>query len=82
MAVTLTEKGQITIPLAVRRRLGLKPGMRLAFDDTVPYLKAIRVVDVEQMRRALGCLASDGTPDAQKLTSREMIEVLRGPADA
>ena len=30
MAVTLTEKGQITIPLAIRKRLGLKAGMRFS----------------------------------------------------
>ncbi len=82
MAVTLTEKGQITIPLAIRRRLGLKPGMRLVFDETVPYLKAIREVDIEQMRSALGCLATDGTPDAKQLSSKEMIDLLRGPTDA
>ena len=82
MAVTLTEKGQITIPLPVRRRLGLKPGMRLVFDESVPYLKAIREVDIEQMRIALGCLQSDGTAEAQRLGSEAMIEVLRGgPTD-
>jgi AbrB family looped-hinge helix DNA binding protein len=32
MAVaTLTSKGQITIPVEVRRKLGLKPGDRVAF---------------------------------------------------
>jgi AbrB family looped-hinge helix DNA binding protein len=82
MTVTLTEKGQITIPMAVRRRLGLKPGMRLVFDETVPYLKAIREVDVVQMRSALGCLLTDGTPEAKQASSAEMIELLRGPADA
>ncbi len=82
MAVTLTEKGQITIPMAVRRRLGLKPGMRLVFDETVPYLKAIREVDVVQMRSALGCLLTDDTPEAKHVSSAELIELMRGPADA
>lgn len=81
MAVTLTEKGQITIPMAVRKRLGLKPGMRLVFDETVPYLKAVREVDLKQMRSALGCLLEVGTADAQRLTSHAMIELLRGPSD-
>lgn len=80
MATTLTEKGQITIPLAVRQRLGLKPGMRLVFDETVPYLKAVREVDIEQMRSAMGCLSRLGTDEALSFDSETMVERLRGPA--
>lgn len=81
MAVTLTEKGQITIPLKIRQRLGLKPGMRLVFDEEAPFLKATREVDVAQMRTTLGCLAQDGTPEAQCLSSEKLIETLRGSAE-
>ena len=59
MAVTLSEKGQIKIPLKIRQRLGLKPGMRLVFDEEASFLKATREVDLAQMRTALGCLARD-----------------------
>ena len=59
MAVTLSEKGQIKIPLKIRKRLGLKPSMRLVFDEEAPFLKATREVDLAQMRTALGCLARD-----------------------
>ena len=38
-ASTLTSKGQVTIPAEVRRRLGLKPGDRVAF-----------VVDADEVR--------------------------------
>jgi AbrB family looped-hinge helix DNA binding protein len=78
MAVTLTEKGQITIPLAIRKRLGLKAGMRLVFDETVPYLKATREVNLEQMRSTLGCLNRVGTPEAKRMSSIEMMQFLRG----
>ncbi len=78
MAVTLTEKGQITIPLAIRKRLGLKAGTRLVFDETVPYLKATREVDIERMRSTLGCLARDGNELGKTLSSAEMITLLRG----
>ncbi len=81
MAVTLTEKGQITIPLAVRKRLGLKPGMKLIFDDTVPYLKAVREVDAAQMRRALGCLATEGNDLGKSLDSAALIDDMRGAVD-
>lgn len=81
MAVTLTEKGQITIPLAIRKRLGLKPGMRFVFDETAPYLKATREVDIAEMRSAIGCLRTDGTPQAQQLSSGELLELMRGPAE-
>jgi AbrB family looped-hinge helix DNA binding protein len=30
--MTLTTKGQVTIPLAIRQKLGLLPGTRVAFD--------------------------------------------------
>jgi AbrB family looped-hinge helix DNA binding protein len=78
MAVTLTEKGQITIPLAIRKRLGLKAGMRLVFDETVPYLKATREVDIERMRSTIGCLTRDGNELGKTLSSAEMMTLLRG----
>lgn len=34
MGATITSKGQITIPIDVRRALGLRPGMRVAFVPT------------------------------------------------
>ncbi len=30
---TITSKGQTTIPMSIRRRLGLKPGDRLVYDE-------------------------------------------------
>ena len=45
MKATLTSKGQITIPLVIRERLGLRPGHVLEFDEKAPYLKAARAID-------------------------------------
>ncbi len=44
MTATITSKGQITIPLSVRKKLNLKPGDQLEFDETAPILTARRIV--------------------------------------
>jgi AbrB family looped-hinge helix DNA binding protein len=56
---TMTSKGQITIPIKVRRALGLKPGVRIDFyeiDDGEYALRA-KTGSIMDMR---GCLAYDG----------------------
>ncbi len=55
MKATLTSKGQITIPAKVRRKLGLRPGHVLEFDEDSPYLKAVLAFDEEAMRSVIGC---------------------------
>ncbi len=55
MKATLTSKGQVTIPLSIRTKLGLKPGQVLDFDETTPYLRATAVFDDAEMRSVLGC---------------------------
>ncbi len=55
MKATLTSKGQITIPVKIRRKLGLEPGQVLDFDEEAPFLKAIPVFDEDAMRAVQGC---------------------------
>ena len=55
MKATITSKGQITIPAKVRRRLNLKAGHVLDFDEEAPYLKATRVFDPGEMYAVIGC---------------------------
>jgi AbrB family looped-hinge helix DNA binding protein len=55
MKATITSKGQITIPVRVRKRLNLKPGDVLDFDDAAPYLLARPDFSENEMRAALGC---------------------------
>lgn len=77
MKATLTSKGQITIPLAIRKRLGLKPGHVLEFDENAPYLKATRAIDPAAWAE-FGKKAVNPWPE---LTSAQIIEELRGPVE-
>jgi AbrB family looped-hinge helix DNA binding protein len=73
MKATLTSKGQITIPVEIRRKLGLAPGQVLEFDEDAPFLKAVPVFDEERMRSVLGC--SEGRLGS---TSAEWLDETRG----
>jgi AbrB family looped-hinge helix DNA binding protein len=73
MKATLTSKGQITIPPAIRRRLGLQAGHVLEFDERAPYILAVPVFDEEAMRAVIGC-----TRGRLRKTSDEWLEETRG----
>ena len=75
MKATITSKGQITLPAAIRRRLGLKTGDVLEFDETVPFLKAHKPFDRERMNSVIG----RGRKTSR--TSKQWIEELRGPVE-
>jgi antitoxin PrlF len=77
MQSTLTSKGQITIPMALRRKLHLKAGDVLDFDENAPYLKAVRQVDEKRMRSVLG----RGKRKLQGKTVNEWLDELRGPVE-
>jgi AbrB family looped-hinge helix DNA binding protein len=75
MKATVTSKGQITIPLPIRRKLRLHKGTVLEFDEGADHLKATTRVDVGRMRAVIGIARKE-------LAGRsvaEWIEELRGP---
>jgi len=77
MKATVTSKGQITIPLPIRRKLRLHKGTILEFDETADHLKAIKRVDVERMRAVIGIAK-------EELAGRsvaEWLDELRGPVE-
>jgi AbrB family looped-hinge helix DNA binding protein len=77
MKATVTSKGQVTIPLAIRRKLELHRGTVLEFDERADHLKATKCVDVARMRSVIG-IAKD---ELAGKTVREWIDELRGPVD-
>ena len=58
---TLTSKGQITIPLEVRRKLGLDAGDRVEFVELVPGEFAIKAA-TEDVRALKGMIRKPASP--------------------
>jgi AbrB family looped-hinge helix DNA binding protein len=74
---TLTSKGQITVPLPIRRKFHLNPGDVLDFDENAPFLKASKTI-APQAWDEFGQEAKD--PLAGMDISQVMDE-LRGPVE-
>ena len=77
MKATVTSKGQITIPLPIRRKLKLHKGTVLEFDERADHLKATKSADASRMRSVIGIAR-------QELEGRSVaqwMETRRGPAD-
>lgn len=87
MIATLTSKGQVTIPLAIRERLNLKAGDRIDFDETAPVLIARRVVDRGEWEAALAAWrksaedALGGHPWATQFSAAIIDDLRGGPAE-
>lgn len=60
---TLTSKGQITIPLAVRRKLGLDAGDRIEFVELAPGEFALKPA-TEDVRSLKGMIRRPARPIA------------------
>ena len=83
MIATLTSKGQITLPLAIRRRLNLKAGDQLEFDENAAVLTARRVIHRGEWEKAFGAWQSSAAAALKdhpwkKKTSAHLIDDLRG----
>jgi AbrB family looped-hinge helix DNA binding protein len=58
----VTSKGQVTLPVAFRRRLAIEPGDDLVFEET-PDGAAVRVVHRRQLGDFLGAVPIEGAAD-------------------
>jgi AbrB family looped-hinge helix DNA binding protein len=70
MKSRITEKGQVTVPKALRLRLGLRPGDELEFEEVDGSLVAQRVADPRPLRRLVGLIRDKVDVDAYLAESR------------
>jgi len=71
MKAVVSEKGQVTIPKALRDRLGIRPGQTLEFEAQRGKLIARKVETIDPVDAAFGAFRSDEATD-------EFIDRVRG----
>ncbi len=76
MKATIGERGQVTIPKALRERMGMKSGQRVEIEEQDGHLVLRKVFEDERIARVFGTLQ---VPDGWDTDS--MIDAMRGPAD-
>jgi AbrB family looped-hinge helix DNA binding protein len=76
---TISRKGQITIPLEVRQRLGVKSGdkVRFDFDKDVTILRPARTEE-NPFAKYAGCLDAFGSIEESTAWVREMRDSDKG----
>jgi len=75
MATTVTSKGQVTIPKAVRDRLGLKPGNAVSFEMAEDGRIVLVKLDGERPPSRFAALLGYAGPGP---TTDEIMALLRG----
>jgi len=74
MKSVVSEKGQITIPKALRDRLGLRPGQIVEFSEDRGTLIGRKVSPVDRVEASFGILHMDRSTD-------ELVASLRNEGD-
>ena len=74
MKAVVAERGQVTIPKALRDKLGIRPGTTLEFDAANGALIA-RKAETDPVSAVFGCLR-------RRIDTDKFIARIRGSADA
>ena len=72
MKVTVSEKGQVTIPKRLRERLGLEPGTAIEFEESDGRLVGRKLLPQDHLDELLGIMTLRGSVD-------QFIDEVRGP---
>ncbi len=70
---TMTSKGQITIPIQVRKALGLKPGVRIDFNEIEDGVYALRPKNRSIMEME-GCIPRPDHPISIEEMNRTILD--------
>lgn len=87
MEATLTSKGQMTVPIDVRRKLGLVPGdkLRFEFEEDGRLVVLPPRKKTGKMEDLIGCLKWDGPPktleDMERAIEEGAVERYRRAVD-
>lgn len=71
MKAKIAARGQVTIPLPLRKKLGMRPGVILDFSVQNDKLIAVKADESDSVSQVFGCLGKNFHTDA-------FIEKLRG----
>ncbi len=74
MRTTVSEKGQVTIPKALRERLGIRPGQALDLEEDSGRIIVTKADETDPVERLYGILPADPPTDA-------FIASIRGDPD-
>jgi antitoxin PrlF len=80
--VTVSDKGQVVIPAAIRRRLGIEPGTRLDFElegDTI-RVRPLRAVRRTRPEDGFGMLTCE-QPGERRLADFDVAAAMRDTDD-
>ena len=81
-SVTVSDKGQVVIPAAIRRRLGIAPGSRLDFElegDSI-RVRLCKSIPPSRAEDGYGLLRCD-LPGERRLADFDVAEAMRSRGD-